>query len=276
MKVFISHRSKDRKEVDLSLEKIDKLDFISHRTIESSEEIWKEKVRLKIQQSEAVLFFLGPTINESEPVNWEFDLAKKLKKKCFAIKLSKSQIPPYMKNIKFIKNEPMEITSTLTNSRLSTSNNLLLDQYKIMISSTEKVTEQRLKVNNLFITVTTTLLSISALVGKLIGFENINTSMLAVGVMLFFSIVAFVISFFWQKLINSYGKLNTGKFTIINEIEDQLKTNLFQREWEVLQKEVGYKSNTNTEVTIIIWFRVFIIAIMLIELSYLINLYLNK
>ena len=275
MRVFISHRSKDKEEVDILLKDVNGLDIQSHRTLETSDEIWKEKVSTKMMNSDIVLFFLGSTVNESKPVSWEFDLAKKLQKKCFAIKLKNGQVPYYIKDIEFINSQPKQIESTLSNSKLISTDKLLIEQYKIMVSSTEKVTEQRLKVNNLFITVTTSLLSISALVGKLIGFENKNTAMLAVGIMLFFSIVAFVISFFWQKLINSYGKLNTGKFTVINEIENQLQTNLFQREWQILQKDVGYKSNTKTETTIIIWFRIFIIVIGLIEILYLINRQFN-
>ena len=43
---------------------------------------------------------------------------------------------------------------------------LLLEQYKIMVGSTEKVTDQRMRVNNLFFTVTSSILSISLVVGN--------------------------------------------------------------------------------------------------------------
>ena len=275
MKVFISHRTSDTKEVDSVISGISDIEFLSHRILESSEDIWKAKVKSKMQEADLVIFFLGKSVNESKPVNWEFDLARSLNKKCIGAKLNLAEIPKYFQNELIINGTSSEIETVLKNQKLKTTDNLLIEQYKIMVSSTEKVTEQRLKVNNLFFTVTTSLLSISALVGKLIGFENKETALLAVGVMLFFTVVAFVISFFWQKLVNSYGQLNTGKFSVINEIEDRLNTNLFQREWEILQNEVGYKSNTKTESNIIIWFRVFIIIIGLIEIIYLTNLQFN-
>lgn len=275
MKVFISHRTSDIKEVDSIISGISGIEFLSHRILESSDDIWKAKVKSKMQEAELVIFFLGKSVNESKPVNWEFDLAKSLNKKCIGTKLNLAEIPKYFQNELIINGTSSEIETVLKNQKLRTTDNLLVEQYKIMVSSTEKVTEQRLKVNNLFFTVTTSLLSISALVGKLIGFENKETAMLAVGVMLFFTVVAFVVSFFWQKLVNSYGQLNTGKFSVINEIEDKLNTNLFQREWDILQNDVGYKSNTKTESNIIIWFRVFIIIIGLIEIIYLTNLQFN-
>lgn len=275
MEIFISHRTTDTTEVDTLLSEIKDIDFISHRVLEASDEIWKEKVSFKMKQADIVIFFLGTTSKESTPINWEYNLAKNLNKKTLVVKLEQAQIPDYLKSEKIIENIPSQIETKILNSKLITSENLLIEQYKIMISSTEKVTEQRLKVNNLFFTVTTSLLSISALVGKLIGFSNKETSLLAVSVMLFFTLVAFIISFFWKKLINSYGQLNTGKFSVISEIENKLNTNLFQREWEILQNEVGYKSNTQTESNIIIWFRWFIIIIGLIEITYLTNLQFN-
>lgn len=276
MKIFISHRRIDEKEVDSLLKNISGYEFIFHRKLESTDAEWQEEVKLKMEQSNFVLFFLGKTSHESEPINWEYNLAKKLNKNCFIIRLPNCIVPKYVKNEFIIDCQVDKIKEKLDNQKLLTQDSILVEQYKIMVSSTEKVTERRSGVNNLFFTVTTSLLSIAALVGKLIGFENKHTSMLATGVMLFFTLVAFVITFFWQKLVTSYGKLNKGKFLVISEIEERLNTNLFQREWEILQnKEIGYKSNTKTETSIIWWFRIFIIIIGLIEIIYLINLQYN-
>ncbi len=276
MKIFISHRNIDREEVKEFLEEIPKeygFEFIDHSKIEDSDIIWQREVTEKIQNSELVLFFIGSKSKNSVPVNWEFKETVKQKKKYRIVKLSNPVIPKYLKKEKgIIENSSTELIQNLVNMGLKSNPELLKEQYKIMVLSTEKVTEQRLKVNNLFLTVTTSLLSISALVGKLIGFINENTALLAVSVMLFFSIVAFVISFFWEKLIKSYGTLNNGKFRLINEIEDQLETNLFQREWEILQNDVGYKSNSETETNVVRGFRVFIIIIGIIEIVYIISL----
>jgi hypothetical protein len=275
VKIFISNRTIDLEEVDNLIANISGYEFLSHRILEASEEAWKSIVKQKMQSSEYVVFFIGKTSNESKPINWEYLEAKRLKKKCFVIKLKNANVPKYIKEEIIIENDLGKIKVIFQNLQLQSPDDLLLEQYKIMVSSTEKVTERRSAVNNLFFTVTTSLLSISTLVGKLIGFENKKTSMLAVGIMLFFAIVSIIITFFWQKLVTSYGKLNKGKFLLINEIEARLKVNLFQREWEILQNEIRYNSNTETESRIIFWFRVFIVIIITIELIYLINLQFN-
>jgi hypothetical protein len=276
MKIFISHRNIDKEEVKRFLEEIPNkygFEFIDHSTIEDSDIIWQRKVSEKIRESKLVLFFIGSKSKNSVPVNWEFNETVRQKKKYKIIKLSNPELPKYLiKESGIIENSSTELTQTLLNMELKSNPELLKEQYKIMVLSTEKVTEQRLKVNNLFFTVTTSLLSISALVGKLIGFKNDNTALLSVSIMLFFCLIAFVISFFWEKLIKSYGTLNNGKFRLITEIENQLETNLFQREWEILQNDVGYKSNSETETNVVKGFRIFIIIIGVIEIVYAINL----
>jgi hypothetical protein len=276
MKIFISHRNIDKEEVKRFLGEISNeygFEFINHSTIEDSDIIWQRKVTEKIRDSKLVLFFIGSKSKNSVPVNWEFNETVRQKKKYKIIKLSNPELPKYFKKEKgIIENSSTELTQTLLNMELKSNPELLKEQYKIMVLSTEKVTEQRLKVNNLFFTVTTSLLSISALVGKLIGFKNDNTALLSVSIMLFFCLIAFVISFFWEKLIKSYGTLNNGKFRLITEIENQLETNLFQREWEILQNDVGYKSNSETETNVVKGFRIFIIIIGVIEIVYAINL----
>src|SRR5690606_13755004 len=123
---------------------------------------------------------------------------------------------------------------------------LKLEQYKMMVSSTEKVTDQRLKVNNLLFTVTSSILSVAFLIGKTFNFSP--TSIVGLFVL---TSLAFLVTFFWEKLINSYGKLNTGKFKVIDKIEKDLRTNMFEDEWRILTGEVKYKPNSETERTII-------------------------
>jgi hypothetical protein len=135
-----------------------------------------------------------------------------------------------------------------------------------MVGSTEKVTDQRMRVNNLFFTVTSSILSVSLVVGKAFEFSLAGS----VG-MLVFSIMAFIVTFFWEKLVRSYGKLNTGKFAVIDQIEKQLRTNMFEHEWNILQQQIGYESNTETEAKVIGRFRWFISAVVLVELIYILS-----
>lgn len=279
MKIFISHRHIDKEAVHELLKEIPKdlgFEYLNHYKIEESDELWKDEVAKKLKTCELVLFFIGAESANSIPVNWEYNETLKLGKPYKVVHLANPKMPKYLKDeVGVIPNNSLKIISTITNMKFKSNQTILFEQYKIMVNSTEKVTEQRLKVSNLFFTVTTSLLSISVLVGKIIGFANDNTALLSAGVMLVFAVLAFVISFYWEKLINSYGKLNKGKFKLINEIEDELKTNLFQREWEILQNEVGYESNTKTETRVVKRFRGFIIILGVIEIVYILSILCN-
>jgi hypothetical protein len=134
----------------------------------------------------------------------------------------------------------------------------------MMVSSTEKVTESRMKVNNLFFTITSSILSVGFVLGKTFGFTI--TATLGMFVL---TLLSFVVSFFWERLIDSYGKLNTGKFKVIDKIEKQLRTNMFEDEWKILTEEINYEPNTRTETKVIIYFRTFILIVGILELIYL-------
>lgn len=147
--------------------------------------------------------------------------------------------------------------------------NLLLEQYKIMVGSTEKVTDQRQKANAFFLTVVTTLISISILIGKAFEFTFI-------AMVFFISLTALnlIIINFWGKIIISYGKLNKGKFVLIFELEQKLKANLFEREWEILTNKdnINYEPNTITESKVIRLFRNFTCLMMMGEIIYVLYL----
>jgi hypothetical protein len=140
-----------------------------------------------------------------------------------------------------------------------------MEQYKIMVGSTEKVTEQRLKVHNLFFTIISSLLSVAFILTKSFSFST-----LSIVISLLLTLLAFLASFFWENLIVSYGKLNKGKFRVINKIEKELRSNMFENEWDILKNEIGYQPNSETEKNIIIKFRLFIIILGIAEIAYII------
>jgi hypothetical protein len=87
--------------------------------------------------------------------------------------------------------------------------------------------------------------------------------------LLILTVIALVISYFWERLINSYALLNKGKFIVIDKIEKQLRTNMFEAEWKILTEEIKYLPNSKTEMTIIKYFRAFIYIIGAVELFYI-------
>lgn len=271
MKVFTSFRASDSQKVTQILSSLidtkSTIEYISHNSSTQEEKEWKDEVETKIANSDKILFLLSASASNSKAIAWEFDLVIKLKKPFRIVSFcKKSKLPKFVDLFQehIVSPSVSELMSFLLSSeKLITTDALLLEQYKIMIASTEKVTEQRLKVNNLFFTVTSTVLSFSMLLGKELQFDKF-----ALCLMMTLSITSLICTFFWQKLISSYGCLNTGKFKIISEIERQLKTNLFQREWDLLINEVKYRSNTKTETTIIKGYRIFIIIILACEIIY--------
>ncbi len=141
-----------------------------------------------------------------------------------------------------------------------------------MVGSTEKVTDQRQKANAFFLTVVTSLISISILIGKAFEFTIIA--------MVFFislTILNLIIIDFWRKMITSYGKLNKGKFVLIFELEQKLKANLFEREWEILTNKdnINYEPNTETELKVVRLFRNFTCIMLTGEILYTMYLIYN-
>ena len=266
MKIFICNRSIDNKETENFINELLKYSENSVAIIRETEhsENWKLNVEKEMQGSDFVLFLLGTDTFESDQIKWEYAKSKELNKQIFGVKLSNVSQNSilFCQGFQVFDNEKQfynHIKKVFEDDR-----QLLLEQYKIMVGSTEKVTEQRLKVNNLFLTVTSTILSITFIFGKALGFSVIATSG-----MLVLTIFAFLVTFFWEKLINSYGNLNKGKFIVIDRIEKQLRTNMFENEWKVLTEKIKYEPNTKTEVKVISRFRWFIFIIGLIELAYI-------
>ncbi|MDH3347831.1 MAG: TIR domain-containing protein [Desulfobulbaceae bacterium] len=268
MKIFICNRSIEAEPANEFIDEILNISENSVAILRETEhsENWKIEVAKKIQEVDFVLFLVGDQTFESDQIKWEYAKAKQLNKQIVGVKLPSATID----SIVFCQGFQVFDNATQCLKYLErvfeNDRQLLLEQYKIMVSSTEKVTEQRLKVNNLFFTVTSSILSVALVVGKTLEFSLAGTI-----AMVILSGMAFLVSFFWEKLINSYGNLNRGKFKVIDNIEKQLRTNMFEYEWKVLTEEIKYEPNTRTEATVIQRFRFFILAVVVFELIYVIH-----
>lgn len=268
MRIFICNRSIDIIDSDRIVEQFLNLSKNSigiDREIIASQN-WQVSVKTKIDKADFVLFLLGEDTFSSDQIKWEYDKCKTLNKNIIGLKL----FPTASRSIIFYQGYPVFENSKECYKFLIKEHKeqrlLKIEQYKLMVNSTEKVTEQRLKVNNLFFTVTSSILSVAVLIGKAFNFSIISIWGISV-----LTLMAFLTTFFWEKLIDSYGKLNKGKFRVIDKIEKDLTTNMFEYEWKILTDEIKYKPNTETERIIIKRFRLFILFIILIELIYLLK-----
>ena len=266
MKLFICNRSKDK---TLAESVIKNLVEKSKKTIAILQEVehsehWQNNVEQKMQESDFVMFLLGDDTFESEQIKWEYAKAKQLNKQIVGYELNNVSEQSILFCQGFQVFDNAEHCVKFLRKTYDDNRNLKLEQYKMMVSSTEKVTENRMKVNNLFFTITSTILSVGFVLGKTFGF-----SIKAMLGMLTLTILSLILSYFWESLVNSYALLNQGKFKVINKIEKQLRTNMFEDEWNILTQEIKYKPNSKTETTIIKYFRNFIYIIGSIELIYI-------
>lgn len=265
MKIFVCNRTIDLEATNEVLDELLSIAGDSIAILRETEhsENWKERVEKQFKEVDFVIFFVGEDTFKSDPMKWEYAKAKALNKQIVGIRLPSA----CESSVLFCQGFPVfrkpEHCWSYLEKTYEEDRQLLLEQYKIMVGSTEKVTDQRMRVNNLFFTVTSTILSISLVVGKSFEFSVVG----AIG-MLALSIMALVVTFLWEKLVRSYGKLNTGKFVVIDQIEKQLRTNMFEHEWNVLKDQVGYESNTETEAKVVRRFRWFVLVVMVVEAIY--------
>ena len=109
----------------------------------------------------------------------------------------------------------------------------LLEQYKLYVEMTDKVSERRQSANNYLLTVNSILISIF---GILSGF---GTDVEPHTWVYFIPIAGLLVSITWATLIRSYSQLNSGKFKVIHWMESQLPVSMYDTEWRILEKGRG-------------------------------------
>ena len=109
----------------------------------------------------------------------------------------------------------------------------------------DRVSERRVTVNNLFITLNSVILALSAIIPK-----KSDVSIAIVGI---------IISFLWITTITSYKNLNSAKFKVINELEKQLGEG---------QDKKKYKKLTQIEKNVPIIFIIIYLAILVLNIIF--------
>lgn len=118
--------------------------------------------------------------------------------------------------------------------------NHLLEQYKLYVESANKISDRRSAANNFLLTLNTFLISSIGVASIAAGTGFLQFVIMLAGVL---------VSFVWFSLIAAYRNLNTAKFAVIHELEQQLPARLFAKEWEVAEHGRGqaYKPLTHIE-----------------------------
>jgi len=227
---------------------------------------WQANVEKKIQNSDFFIVMIGQDTLKNSNIRWEIQQAQKEGVPICGLKLSNFKDTLEVKNFKneyllfdscndlnnFIKNEIIEIRK------------VSLESYKIFVSSTEKVTDQRSKVHTLFFTLLASLMTLSFLIANSTKFNAIGIT-----VVFFIVIIALFLVYSWEKLVDSYGLLNKGKFEIIYKLEKQLRINHFEKEWDILQNKLKYQSTTVVEKQLIKIFKILLSVMLISSIAYL-------
>jgi hypothetical protein len=111
----------------------------------------------------------------------------------------------------------------------------LLEQYKIYISSAEKISDRRQKTNEFFLALNTGLVA-------LLGFVATKTNQGEVSTLLALSSIAGgTMSYLWYRIIRSYKGLNDAKYKVVHAIEARMPLALYDTEWETLGRGTDKK-----------------------------------
>lgn len=125
----------------------------------------------------------------------------------------------------------------------------ILEQYKLYVQSAENVSARRVASSRYLLTLNTGLI---ALYGLMLA--NFDESYWVAPVPL----IGFAVSVLWYLIIRSHAALNSVKFKVIHELEQQLPAALYAYEWYLADEGRGkaYRAVTSIESWIPVLFAV--------------------
>ncbi len=116
------------------------------------------------------------------------------------------------------------------------SSEQVLEIYKIYIEMMDRITARRIETNKFYVSIITALLVIVPIMIS-------QDFLIHIKRILFFlyGLIGLSLCFIWFVNIRSYKDLNRLKFHVIHEIEEYLDFSCYKREWEILNKGIGFK-----------------------------------
>ena len=260
MNVYVIYKFDDHKTVAAKIEEIKEqvpnVNFFMFSP-DNKSKLWHHYAKKKLKASNMVAFF--DTLEGNEPhfkhIAWELNCAEKLRKrivvfkdltKTYAPKIygndySEEQINRFRYKVKDLQ-QAIDYFKAEVNWRVDQNlmhadpkqqdgensdayNQILLEQYRIMIDTSEKLMERRQATGNLYTTICAALV---AFVGATFGFDNLLISAFS---SLLSGIIITVLCLNWRASLSAYELNNGGKFAVINEIEKHLPADMFECEY---------------------------------------------
>ncbi|MCB9585273.1 MAG: hypothetical protein H6718_07740 [Polyangiaceae bacterium] len=125
---------------------------------------------------------------------------------------------------------------------------LLLEQYKMAVDSSLRVTEWRYRANQFGLAAVGGMLAAFGWVVKAAG-ESARWPLVAA------CIFGVVFALYWLQTIRSHRQLNSAKFKIIHQIEVRFPVRFFAAEWELVKLSTGtarYRSFSRLDEALVI------------------------
>lgn len=201
-----------------------------------------EKANGKSNKTINALIEIGTNIGYLNPVLLLFNAISGLcENTCLSIVLSFSLIGLVIMTIipvfkKYIKKKEHTVMDLFSIDKMEYGENYetaVLEQWKTCVEMANSNSEKRNNSNNIFITINVAILAV-------ISFSIEYKSLLL-------SLAGLFICFLWIHTLNSYRKLSTTKYDIINEIEKQLPLAPLSYEWKKLNSNNKYLRLTTIE-----------------------------
>lgn len=280
MKAYIIYKSQDETEVKEKLKELqDKCASLEVLLLESVPlKAWKNHASKKIKQADCAIFFVGECSHESKYIDWEIKKFIKSNKRIYTIKLSPNNIyneSLYRKdcfgNVENIErsrymyskevsieqlcaninnNLEMDISKEISCNK-NMSGDVMVEQYKAYLQTSEDLVARRQSVSNFYISVNSALVSVlSAIIAVLSAIGSEYSLLITIISGFIISILGIVLCLNWKRIVFSYGQLNAAKMKVIAAIEKQLPFDIYDIEWRVQTDKLGknkYVSFTNIE-----------------------------
>jgi hypothetical protein len=267
IKFFVANVSKDRELVEVintELKAVNNENRILQEKISSTK--WKVNVEKKINKCDFFVVMIGDNTLKNSNIRWEIEQAKTKGIPICGLKLPNFKDTEEVESFErdYLLFDNCSDLNKFTKIEIVELRKVALESYKIFVSSTEKVTDQRSKIHTLFFTLLASLMTLSFLIANSTKFSSVGIT-----AVLFIVIIALFLVYSWEKLVVSYGLLNKGKFEIIYNIENKLKINNFEEEWNILQNKLKYQSTTVVEKQLINIFRVCLSVMLVASIIYL-------
>lgn len=263
MNVYVIYRFANyeyvKKQIEEVMSKVNNITFFYFKPGNKSF-LWHKRAKKKIKESNMVIFFdsfRNEPSNRFKHVKWELKCAEKYKKRIVVFKDQVEKIELYSSKI-YNKDYSDDIPNRFKYKTVSSKNivsflsgeanwnvehnlikklfsnepeltsedkHLLLEQYKIMIDTSEKLMERRQATGNLYTTICAALI---AFVGTAFGMGISLISSIVCGLS---GVIIIMLCCNWRSSLKAYELNNAGKFEVINQIERHLPAEMFECEY---------------------------------------------